>query len=216
MRKALQIAFYEAKMSSRGWRFWLLLFLILGISLFARRDYLIHTKLGYYLHAGYSFQHPSFWLMLAILGIGTVALALDTCGRLQKTRMDKIFFPLPVGAMEIMWGRLLGVLLVMVPIATIALSSLALWQWMHGHGYIVWQPFSVALLMLVFPLLLPIAALTITMRTYLKHDFAALLASLLLGGGIWYWGQVYKLLLDIAGLLHQLENASPTLGANFS
>ena len=60
MYKTLEIAFYETRMSSRGWRFWLLLGLIGGISFFARQDYLYYAKMGFFLHTGYSFQHPRF------------------------------------------------------------------------------------------------------------------------------------------------------------
>jgi ABC-type transport system involved in multi-copper enzyme maturation permease subunit len=216
MRKTLRIAYYEARMSGRGWRFWLLLGLVGGISLFARRDYLIYAKLGNYLHTGYSFQHPSFWLMITILGLGAVALALDTCGRLRKTQMDRIMFPLPVGPMEIMWGRFLGVLTVVIPLCLIGVYSLGFWQYWYGHGLVVWQPFTVALCMLVLPIVVPIASLAITIRTFLKHDFASMITGLAVGAGLWVLGDRYELVVNVPVLLYQLENASPSLGVNFS
>lgn len=216
MIKTLQIAKYEAKMSSRGWRFWLLLGLVAGISLFARRDYLLYSSRGYFLHSGYSFQHPSFWLMAAILGLGTFALAVDICGRLRKTQMDKILFPLPVGPMELMAGRFLGVLISVVPLAAIGCFSLGLWQSLYGAGVVVWQPFVMAFVLLILPLLLPLTALAITLRTYFKHDFATILLGAVLATGLWLVGRAWGLMVDFPAVLVQLENASPTLGARFA
>ena len=186
--KSFWIAYYEARMSSRGWRFWLLLGLISGISLFARRDYLIRVNSGFSLQAGYSFQHPSFWLMIAILGLGAVTLGLDVCGRLRRRNMDKIVFPLPVESMQIMWGRLLSVLIVMIPISALGLFSLGLWQYLYGHGFVVWQPFAVAFALVMLPVLIPVTALAITARTFFKHDFAALLFGGAIAATIAVWG----------------------------
>lgn len=212
IRKIVQIAFYEARMSCRGWRFWLLLALTVGISLFARRDYLSRVKDGLFLHSAFSFQHPSFWLMLSILGLGASALALDICGRLRSTRMDKILFPLPIRPMELMIGRLLGVMIIMIPLSFAGIFSLALWQYLYGHGAVVWQPFLAAFLLLVLPLLAPIAALAITMRTFFKHDFAALIIGGLLGAVLAGLGLRYGVWIDVHAIIQHLVSASPTLG----
>ncbi len=212
MKKALQTAWYEAKMSSRGWRFWLLLFLIAGLSLFARRDYLFFVDSGLYLHSAFSFQHPSFWLMITIFGLGAVAQALDTCGRLRRNRMDKILFPLPFHSMELIWGRFFGVLLIMLPMSAAGLFSLGLWQYLYGHGYEIWQPFIAAYLLLVIPFLVPIAALAITLRTYFKHDFAALLIGAVLMGVCSTLNPHYGLFINPIEVTETLSNTSPTLG----
>ncbi|MEW6235156.1 MAG: hypothetical protein AB1656_07195 [Candidatus Omnitrophota bacterium] len=216
MYKAFQTAFYEAKMSVRGWRFWLLLALLGGISLFARGDYIAYVDNSYFLHSGYSFQHPSFWLMLTILSLGAVALALDTCGRLRRNRMDKILFPLPFGPMELMWGRLLGVLIVIVPLSAAGFFSLGLWQKFYGDGYVVWQPFLAAYGLLVLPFLVPAAAIAITLRTYFKHDFAALLAGAVFIGGCAWMNQRFGLFVNPVEVSKQLANASPALGVRLS
>ncbi len=213
MKKALQIAFFEARMSSRGWRFWLLLMLALGISLFARRDYVAYAEYGYFLSPAYSFVHPSFGLMLSVFFLGAVALSLDVCGRLRRTRMDQIVFPLPVANMSLMWGRLLGVMIIMVPVSAFGLFSLAIWQAAYGHSLIVWQPFVLAFLLIVIPYLVPIAALLITLRTFWKHDFAALLGAGAVSGVLGYLGYRYGLLIDGAKIWDQLGSASPSLGA---
>jgi|GEM_PF-1611256 len=216
IRKSLLIAWYEARMSSRGWRFWLLLGLIGAISLFARTDYLARAADGYYLHSAFSFQHPSFGLMLAILSLGAIALALDLCGRLQRTGMDKILFPLPVGSMEIMVGRLLGVLVIMVPLSALGLFSLGLWQYLYGHAPVVWQPFAAAFVLLYLPVIVPVAAFAIAMRTFFKHDFAALLMGMVLGTLVVLAGIEAGVLLNVSGLLRRLMDSSPTLGARIA
>ncbi|MDP8243917.1 MAG: hypothetical protein P9L94_07540 [Candidatus Hinthialibacter antarcticus] len=213
MKKALQIAFFEARMSSRGWRFWLLLMLALGISLFARRDYAAYAEYGYFLSPAYSFVHPSFGLMLSVFFLGTVALALDVCGRLRRTRMDQIVFPLPVSSMALMWGRLLGVLIIMLPVSAFGLFSLAIWQVVYGHSGIIWQPFALAYFLIVIPYLVPIAALLITLRTFWKHDFAALLGAGTLCGVLGYFGFRYGMVINASEIWQQLGSASPTLGA---
>ncbi|MGC9329705.1 MAG: ABC transporter permease, partial [Candidatus Hinthialibacter sp.] len=212
MRKIVQIAFYEARISCRGWRFWLLLALTAGISLFARRDYLLRVKGGLFLHSAFSFQHPSFWLMLSIFGLGASALALDICGRLRSTRMDKILFLLPVRPIELMLGRLLGVMAIMIPLSLAGVFSLAFWQYLYGHGAVVWQPFWYAFFLLALPVLTPIAALAITMRTFFKHDFAALIIGGALGAALAGLGLRYGVWIDVKAIIQHLVSASPTLG----
>ncbi|MFB3787719.1 MAG: hypothetical protein ACE15F_15270 [bacterium] len=216
IRKSLLIAWYEARISSRGWRFWLLLGLIGAISLFARTDYLARAGEGYYLHSAYSFQHPSFGLMLAILSLGAIALALDLCGRLGRTGMDKILFPLPTGSMEIMVGRLLGVLVIMLPLSAVGLFSLGLWQYLYGHAPVVWQPFWAAFVLLYLPVIVPVAAFAIAMRTFFKHDFAALLMGAALGTALVFAGIQGRVFLDVPALLERLMDSSPTLGARIA
>lgn len=213
MKKALQIACFEARMSSRGWRFWLLLMLALGISLFARRDYLAYSEYGYFLSPAYSFVHPSFGLMLSVFFLGTVALALDVCGRLRRTRMDQIVFPLPVGAMEMMWGRLLGVLIIMLPISAFGLFSLAIWQVIYGNSMIIWQPFILAYFLIVVPYLVPLACLLIALRTFWKHDFAALLGAAAVCGLFGYFGYRNGMVINVVEIWEALGSSSPTLGA---
>lgn len=215
-RKTLMIARYEARMSSRGWRFWLLLALLAGISLFARRDYLDRVSEGFFLHSAFSFQHPSFWLMLAILGLGASAIAMDICGRLRNSRMDKILFPLPVHPMEIMVGRFLGVLIIMIPLSLAGIFSLALWQYLYGNGAVIWAPFWNAFFLLILPLILPVAALSITLRTYFKHDFAALLAGCAVGAAIALVGVRQGVWINAPEVIQYLANSSPTLGACLS
>ena len=215
-RKIALISWYEARMSSRGWRFWLLLTLVVGISLFARRDYLLRVEGGLFLHTAFSFQHPSFWLMLSILGLGASALALDICGRLRHSHMDKILFPLPVKPMEIMLGRLLGVMIIMTPLSVAGIFSLAYWQYLYGHGVEVWQPFWVAFFLLVLPVILPVAALAITLRTYFKHDFAALLVGAVVGSSLAVLGSREGVLIDVPEIIRHLANASPTLGVRIA
>ena len=63
MYKTLEIAFYETRMSSRGWRFWLLLARINWRDIFLCQAEIIYiiAKTGiFFAHAGYSFQHPKF------------------------------------------------------------------------------------------------------------------------------------------------------------
>lgn len=213
MRKILSIARYDARMSLRGWRFWLLLALMAAISWFARRDYLLAIEAGRYLHAAFAFQHPSFWLMMSVILLGAVSLGLDTCGRLRRNGMDRILFPLPFSSMQLTWGRFLGVMAVLLPLSAAGVFSLALWQWMFGHGSVVWQPFALAYLFLVLPLAVPAAALAIMFRTFFKHDFAALLFGGALSMGLWWIGRRAGLVLDIPALLDALENASPSIGA---
>lgn len=210
------IAWYEARMSSRGWRFWLLLALLVGISLFARRDYLQRAEDGFFLHSAFSFQHPSFWLMLSILGLGANAIALDICGRLRSSRMDKILFPLPVHPMEIMMGRFFGVLIVMIPLSLAGIFSLALWQYLYGNGSVIWQPFGEAFFLLILPMLLPVAALSITLRTYFKHDFAALVAGCAMGAAIALVGVREGIWINVPEIIQYLANSSPTLGVRIS
>lgn len=213
MRKVWTIAWYEARMSSRGWRFWLLLSVLGGLSFFARADYLARVDYGFYLHSAYSFQHPSFWLMMATFALGAVALTLDASGRLRQSRMDKILFPLPVSTMAIIWGRLLGVLIVIIPLSVLGIFSLGLWQYLYGHGLVVWQPFLIAFLLLVIPIVLPLVALTITVRTYIKHDFIALLAGTVIAVVLIYTGAQYHLWLDVREIIQRLTDSSPTIGA---
>lgn len=213
MLKAIQIAWYEARMSSRGWRFWLLLMLAAGISLFARRDYLAYAEYGYFLHPAYSFVHPSFGLMLSVIALGAVALSLDICGRLRRTHMDQIVFPLPISTMSLMWGRLLGVFIIMIPISAFGVFSLGFWQMLYGHSQVVWQPFVLAYALLVIPFLIPISALLITLRTFWKHDFAALLGAGAIGGSLAYVAFQYHFLIDVVDVWNRLASASPTLGA---
>ena len=213
MKKAFQIAFFEARMSSRGWRFWLLMMLALGISLFARRDYAAYAEYGYFLSPAYSFVHPSFGLMLSVFFLGAVALALDVCGRLRRTRMDQIVFPLPVSSIALMWGRLLGVLIIMLPVSAFGLFSLAIWQVVYGHSQIIWQPYVLAYCLIVVPYLVPIAALLITLRTFWKHDFAALLGAGAISGALGYFGFRYGMLINVPHIWEQLSSASPSLGA---
>ncbi len=216
LRKTILIALNEARMSCRGWRFWLLLGLVAGISLFARRDYLIRAQDGFFLHSAFSFQHPSFWLMIAILGLGACALALDICGRLRHSRMDKILFPLPVGVTSLMCGRLLGVLIVMVPLSLIGIFSFGLWQYLYGHGMIIWRPFWVAFILLVLPVIVPVAALAITMRSFFKHDFAALIIGGLIGAFVYQLGVHEGILINIPDVIRYLANSSSTIGVRLS
>ncbi|MBI1390772.1 MAG: hypothetical protein GC154_20270 [bacterium] len=216
MKKALQIAWYEAQMSCRGWRFWLLLGLSAGISLFARNDYIARADYGYFLQPSFSFMHPSFGLMLSVVVLGSVALALDVCGRLRRTGMDQIVFPLPVETMEIMWGRLLGVLIVIAPVSALGVFSLGLWQALYGHASVVWQPFIAAYAILVIPFLVPVTALLITLRSFWKHDFAALLGAAIVGSALAWFGYRYGLIVDVVDVLDRLGASSPTLGARIN
>jgi len=216
LRKTMLIAFNEARMSCRGWRFWLLLGLVAGISLFARRDYLLRAQNGFFLHSAFSFQHPSFWLMIAILALGACALALDICGRLRHSRMDKILFPLPIGVTSLMCGRLLGVLIVMVPLSLIGIFSFGLWQYLYGHGVIIWRPFWVAFVLLVLPVIVPAAALAITMRTFFKHDFAALIIGGLIGTLVYQLGVHEGILINVPEVIRYLANSSSTIGVRLS
>ncbi len=210
--KTLSTAYYEARMSIRGWRFWLLLALMVAISFFARKDYLQLAGEGYFLHVAYSFQHPSFGLMLSVIYLGAVALALDTCGRLRRTHMDKILFPLPVNPMELIWGRFLGVLFIIMPLSAFGIFSFGLWQFLYGHGFVVWQPFFIAYTILILPVVVPAIAVTITMRTFLKHDFAALLFGGIVVVGLVYVGSKTGTLLNIKEPIRRLADASPTIG----
>ncbi|RJP32878.1 MAG: hypothetical protein C4527_05335 [Candidatus Omnitrophota bacterium] len=214
--KILGASYYESRMSFRGWRFWLLLFLMVGISFFARQDYLALAKQGFFLHAAFSFQHPSFWLMLTVIYLGAVALALDTCSRLRRTHMDKILFPLPVTPMQLMWGRFFGVLLMIVPLSAIGLFSLGMWQMMYGHGMVVWQPFFVAYAILILPVVIPATAITITMRTFFKHDFAALLAGSLVVVGLVFVGNQTGTLMNLREPIERLAESSPTIGVRLA
>ena len=77
--------------------------------------------------------------MIAILSIGTFAIALDISGRLRKTQMDKILYPLPVSAMELMWGRFLGVLFIAIPLSIIGpfffrFMARIVWKWIWSSG----------------------------------------------------------------------------------
>ncbi len=216
MKKALNTAYYEARMSSRGWRFWLLIGLVAGISFFARSDYLSNIEEGNFLHSAYSFQHPSFWLMITIIGLGAVALSLDTCGRLRRNRMDQILFPLPFEAMELMWGRWLGVLLTIIPVSALGLFSLGLWQYAYGHGAVIWQPFIIAYGLLVLPIILPITSLAIMLRTYFKHDLTTLLAGTVIIMSSGWVNEQTHLFIEPAKITELLANASPTLGARIT
>lgn len=215
-RKVALMSWYEARMSSRGWRFWLLLALVVGISLFARRDYLLRIDSGFFLHTAFSFQHPSFWLMISILGLGASALSLDVCGRLRHSHMDKILFPLPVRSMEIMVGRLMGVMIILIPLSLAGIFSLAFWQYLYGNGTVIWQPFWVAFFLLVLPILLPTVSLFIMLRTFFKHDFVALLVGGALGTALAIWGEREGIWIDAPEIVYYLANASPTLGVQIA
>lgn len=212
MKKVISIALTEARMSCRGWRFWLLLMLIAGFSLFARNDFISHVENGFYLHSAYSFQHPSFWLMFAVSMLGTASLALDAVGRLRRTGMDKILFPLPVDSFQLYAGLYLGVMLVIVPLSFVGIYSLAVWQAIYGHAAVVWQPYWVAYLYLVLPSLVPVTALVMTLRTLFKHDFATLLLSLAGLALVGYFREALGVFINFADVAMLLVNASPNLG----
>ena len=212
----LSITYYEVRMSLRGWRFWLLLALVTGLSLFARQDYLQQVKKGFFLHDAFSFQHPSFGLMLTVFYLGGAALALDTCGRLRRTGMDKIFFPLPISAMDLMWGRFFGVLILILPLSAFGLFSLGVWQFLYGHGTVIWQPFIIAYTILVLPVLIPVTAIAITMRTFFKHDFSALLSGLLIIAFLAEVGQKMGIFMDLSEPIQRLADTSPTIGVRIA
>ncbi len=210
--KTFYIALTEARMSARGWRFWLLLLLIGGLSLLARNYFILHVEQGFYLHPAFAFQNPSFWLMLAVSILGTVSLSMDAVGRLQRTGVDKILFPLPVGTLQLFWGMFLGVLIIVLPLSALGVFSLAAWQSTYGHAPVIWQPFCVAYGYMVLPVLLPVSAMMITLRTFFKHDFAALLIGCALLAVVGYFRNDLEMLLDFAHLSNLLVNASPNLG----
>lgn len=216
MNKIFNIAWYEAKMSSRGWRFWLLLALIAGVSWFARLDFLAVVRSGQFLHAAYSFSHPSFWLMFTVIMLGSVSLGLDTCGRLRSNGMDKIMFPLPFSSMQLIWGRFFGVLFIMLPVSLLGVYSLAVWHDLYGHGYVVWQPFIYAYLFLILPCMIPIIATAITMRTWFKNDFAALLFGSVLMMVMMTVGLKTKVILNVPDILSRLSDASPSIGVRLN
>ena len=216
MFKIFNIAWYEAKMSSRGWRFWLLMALIAGVSWFARQDFLDVVRAGMFVHTAYSFAHPSFWIMVSVIMLGSVSLGLDICGRMRSNGMDKIMFPLPFSSMQLMWGRFFGVLFIMLPISTFGVFSLAVWQYYYGHGFVIWQPFVYAYLYLILPFMIPIIVTAITMRTFFKNDFAALLFGSVFLVSVMIVGQKTGLILDAQGIMNRLRDASPTLGVRLN
>ncbi|MGI6457210.1 MAG: hypothetical protein ACOX5R_16550 [bacterium] len=210
--KTLAIAKYEAKMSSRGWRFWLMLSLIVCISLFARYDYLEYIRQGNFLHAAFSFQHPSFWILFAVLVLGTVSLSLDACARIRRTGVDKILFPLPVHSLQLFYGMFLGVLVIILPLGAIGIFSLGLWQALYGHGHIVWMPYVLAYCYLVLPTLIPVTAGTITLRTLLKHDFSTLLAGFAVLAVVGFFREDIGFVFDYTYIAHHLIHTSPSIG----
>ena len=212
MRTTWEIAWTEAKMSRRGWRFWLLFGLIILVSLSARHDYLAHMDDGYYLSPAFSFVHAGFALIFLITLLGAVAVAFDICARLRRNRMDQILFPLPVHPVSIILGRFTAVLMIIVPLSMLGTASLGGWLYLYGHSSTVWQPFVIAYLLLLLPLLLPVAAMAVMLRTIIPHDFAAMLAGILLASVLYYFGSEYHLLLSVPTIWHQIENASPALG----
>lgn len=216
MNKVFSIAWYEAKMSSRGWRFWLLLALIAGVSWFARQDFLAVVKGGQFLHAAFSFSHPSFWLMFTVIMLGSASLGLDTCGRLRSNGMDKIMFPLPFSSMQLIWGRFLGVLFIMLPLSVLAMYSLAVWHYLYGHGFVIWQPFIYAYVLLILPFMIPIIATAITMRTIFKNDFAALLFGAVLLVVVMTVGLKTNAILNVQQIHSHLSDASPTIGVRIN
>lgn len=203
-------------MSSRGWRFWLLLALIAGVSWFARQDFIGIVRSGQFLHSAYSFSHPSFWLMFTVIMLGSVSLGLDTCGRLRGNGMDKIMFPLPFSSMQLIWGRFLGVLFIMLPLSVFGMYSLGVWHYMYGHGYVIWQPFIYAYLFLIMPFMIPIIATAITMRTIFKNDFAALLFGSVLMMAVMTVGLKTNSILHVSQILNHLSNSSPTIGVRLN
>lgn len=216
MRNILTIAFVEARISLRGWRFWLLLSLTVGLSFFARYDYIRYVEAGFYLHPGYSFTHPSMALMLVVFLMGAALIALDVCGRLQRTRMDLILHPLPVHSLTLTLGRFFSVLLILAPISALGLFSLGGWQYLHGHSVTVWQPYAIAWLLLVGSMLPPITALAVTLRSLVKYDFAALLLLPIFASFIIWGGLATGLMLNPLTAWVDLANASPTQGALIS
>ncbi len=216
MSKIFSIAWYEAKMSSRSWRFWLLLTLIAGVSWFARQDFLEVVRGGMFVHTAYSFAHPSFWLMFSVIMLGAASLGLDICGRLRNNGMDKIMFPLPFSSMQLMWGRFLGVLFIMLPLSALGVFSLAVWHYFYGHGFVIWQPFVYAYLYLILPCMIPVIVTAITMRTFFKHDFAALLFGAVFMLAVMIVGQKTGVILDVPEVMNRLRDSSPTIGVRLN
>jgi ABC-type transport system involved in multi-copper enzyme maturation permease subunit len=195
IRQLWAIAATETLMSRRTWRFWLIVLLLLGIVYLSWRDYMKFIESGMYLAPDHSFGNRSYeehydvrrpWisrsvnnyaalLSLAIIWIGGVALALDSCSRLRRTGMEKILFPRPFATFTFVLGRYLGVLLVILPVAAVPWIGFGLLQTIYGHSEVVWQPFLSCYAFVVVPVLIPLVALALWLRSVLKHDLAAIL-----------------------------------------
>lgn len=212
MQPILAIAWNEARMARRNWRVWLLTSLVLAIGLFARSNYLSHIEGGYYLLPAYSFWHPSFYLLLLILGLGTVAVGLDLCGRLARTGMHQIMYPMPVHSLALTLGRFVAVLIILLPIALLGFVLLATFQYRLGHSPVVFQPFIWAFLFYVIPFIVPLAAATILIRTVFKHDFAAILVLLGSFAALMILNSLAPFLIPLQEVHSLMLNASPNLG----
>ncbi|HPA45718.1 MAG TPA: hypothetical protein PK395_08140 [bacterium] len=231
IRQLWAIAATETLMSRRTWRFWLIVLLLLGIVYLTWRDHVKFVESGLFLAPDHSFGNRPYaehydarrpWmsrsvnnyaalLALAVIWIGGVALALDSCSRLRRTGIEKILFPRPFATLTFILGRYLGVLFVILPVAAVPWIGFGLLQTCYGHSEVVWQPFLVCYALIVVPVLISLVALALWLRSVLKHDLAAIfvvgLVSILF---------VY-LTRDLAAILRwnwrALVGSSPALGA---
>ena len=196
IRQMWSIASTEALMARRTWRFWLTLFLLLGILYLAWKDHAAYVEADMFLAPDHSFGNRPYYeqtdrrrpwdqravynygasLSLLITWVGGVGLALDCCGRLARTGVDKVLFPRPFSTMTFVLGRYVGILLIMVPLSAIPWVGLGLLQTYYGHANVVWQPFVLCYLFVVLPVLLPIVALALWLRLVIKHDVVAIIA----------------------------------------
>ncbi len=230
IRQALSVASTESRMARRTWRFWLTLGLLAAILYFAWKDHVRFVEHDMYLAPDHSFGNRAYsvrtgdrgWshrevfnysasLTLAAIWLGAVAIALESCGRLRRTGMDKILFPRPFGTMSFVLGQYLGVLLVMVPLAALPWLGFGLLQETYGHANVVWQPFILCYLLLVLPVLLTLAAMALWVRLVFKHDIVAIVFMLVLIGAFSFFGREITDTLSVN--YYALRNSSPALGA---
>ena len=229
-RQIWSIAATEARMACRTWRFWLSVILLSGIVYLAWKDHVAFVESVMFLSADHSCGNRAYFkqdvgrswiripvhnygavLSVVITWISGVALALDSCARLSRTRMDKILFPRPFSTITFILGRYFGILSVMIPLAAIPWIGFGAIQSLYGHGDVVWQPFILACLCIVIPVLLSLTALGLWFRSVFKHDLLALFAMAIVV--ILFWA----LSPDIIDIMFRnweaLVGASPSLGA---
>ncbi|RKX23651.1 MAG: hypothetical protein DRP46_14415, partial [Candidatus Zixiibacteriota bacterium] len=230
IRQACSIAATESRMARRTWRFWLTLGLLSAILYFAWRDHVAFVEHDMYLapdhsfgNRAYSFREPgggwsyrqvfnySASLSLAAIWLGGVAVALESCGRLRRTGMDKILFPRPFDTMSFVLGQYLGVLLIMVPLAALPWLGMGVIQSVYGHADVVWQPFILCYLFLVLPVLLALVAMALWVRLVFKHDIVAVVAMLLLIGVFSFFAREITDTLSVN--YYAFKQSSPALGA---
>ena len=237
VRQLWSIASTEALMARRTWRFWLTLVLLLGILYLTWKDHVAFVEADMYLAPDHSFGNRPYYesrnrnrpwdqravqnyaasLSLAITLVGGVALALDSCGRLRRTGIDKILFPRPFSTVCFVLGRYLGILLITVPLSAIPWVGFGLLQSYYGHADVVWQPFILCYLFVVLPVLLPLVALALWLRLVFKHDVVAIFVLLFFLVIYRFFFSYFLMALGIRNQLllnwQALNESSPSLGA---